>query len=406
MVALLAPVPAVATMVIASVHLAAGNTCATPQPEWVIVQALVLLLHMAFAAYACCSFARPYVGASPPPGLEVAAEQARRNRDETQADRMLYLVCYDPVTAVYILLGGVFGVVWLIMSPVWFGDPATVAGCSAELLTARQWGEGCGIAVLVLSLFCCCFVMLPATGTNFADFVCDLCLGQCIVCCCLAVGCRDVANRQSQRSRDRRIAFHEAITRPVDGQRRPQLQGPGEGAPTPTSGSGGRGGYPAGSASRSAYAGGAAAPKHADGSADGSADWREASDTAELPPHKRRPHHSAPTTFTGVDTTSASASAAPSAPRPSPAPSAPPPPPTPTGPGLPRRGGQRSDMPPHKRAPARAGATAPAEPAAPATSAAADPADPDAGRPATRVGQAFGALVGGVVGFMAPKKPR
>ncbi|KAA0160773.1 hypothetical protein FNF31_04156 [Cafeteria roenbergensis] len=142
--ALLAPVPAVATMVIASMDLAAGSPCAAPQAEWVVVQAVVLLLHMAYAVYACCSFARPYVGAPPPPGLEVASEQARRNRDESQADRMRYLVCYDPVTAVYILLGGLFGAVWLILSPVWFGDAASLAGCPAETLSARQWAEGRG----------------------------------------------------------------------------------------------------------------------------------------------------------------------------------------------------------------------------------------------------------------------
>lgn len=387
LVALLAPVPGVAALAIASVDLAAGNTCTAPQPEWVIVQAVVLLLHMAYAVYACCMFARPYIGSSPPPGLEVAAEQARRNRNDTQADRMLYLVCYDPVTAVYILVGGVFGVAWLVTSLVWFGDPASVAGCSAELLTARQWGEGCGLAVLLASLFCCCCYMLPATGSDYESCLYDACCGPIVICCCLSMGCTQAADRMQQNSRNRQAVFRESVTRPVDGPRRAGVQGAG-------------GGRPAGAASRSAYADGRPAPKHG-GAADGSAD-RPATDVAELPPHKRRPHHSAPTTFTGVD----SSMAGPGAQAAAPAPSAPPPPPTPSGPGLPRRGPQRSDVPPHKRGPAavsRAGATAPAEPEA-ASSASAEASPAATG--GTLVGQAFGALVGGVAGWMAPKKPR
>ena len=404
--ALLAPVPAVATMVIASMDLAAGSPCAAPQAEWVVVQAVVLLLHMAYAVYACCSFARPYVGAPPPPGLEVASEQARRNRDESQADRMRYLVCYDPVTAVYILLGGLFGAVWLILSPVWFGDAASLAGCPAETLSARQWAEGCGVAVLVAALLCCCCFMVPAAGVDWGDVLCDACCVPCIACCCRAVGCTPIASSLEQSSRENGRTFHDAVLRSADEPQRRRAHAAGAG------------GTPAGAASRAAYASGAPAPKRP-GPGDEAPGGRAAGDVAELPPHRRRPHHSAPTTFTGIDTTSPPAPAAPVARSSQPAgqPVAPAAPRTPSGPGLPRRGGQGSDVPPHKRAPAaatKAGATAPAEPpeaeaepgAGAGAGAAAGPADAEAGGAATRVGHALGALVGGVVGFMAPKKPR
>jgi hypothetical protein len=190
---LIAPVPAIAGIVLGAMSLAGSEDCGPPIAAWLIVQSVVMLLHLSFGCYLCRVFSRPYDG---PVSEDAAASGYGTDQTNDFGSRVLFTICEDGVTATYLCVGGVFGFVWLVFGGVWGGDAGV---CSPETVTAMNWLVVVGYLAIFggSTVFCC------SIGCRVADTLAEVLLADCCPCLapffCLCFGPHVVANAEQRR---------------------------------------------------------------------------------------------------------------------------------------------------------------------------------------------------------------
>jgi len=301
---LAAAAPGVAGLAIGSLAIAGNAACGNPLPVWALVQGIVMMVHLAYATYLCRVFSRPYTGGG---GGDAEGSAVYSGDPDTDVrSRARFVVCEDIVTAIYIILGCVFGLSWLIVGAVW-GNAFVPPSCPSDLVTVIGWLTVCGWVMLGGgAAICCCTLIVPAEGCNDR---------QGAMCCVFAVSC---------------VRFFCCCDAP------PGHPDSAQGAPQHRS--------------RGATAAGSGTPVRSRGPMPERHDDAPAALPAPaLPPHKRHPHRLTPADFgsSGHGAAAGTAVAPPAAHH------------APVGPGMPRRAG--TALPPHRRAAAAEDEAAPGD---------------------------------------------
>ena len=146
-----------------------GAGCGPDLRTWLLVQAALCLINIVMGFYVCCRFSRPYDLDDP--------------KDRDIVARTEHMLCYDPVMALYLLVG-LFFLVWLCLGASWFN--ATSAACAGgTTLRLAEVALACGWLFLIVGGF----VFFVAVSNKMfdegkCDNVCCGCCKACWQCCC------------------------------------------------------------------------------------------------------------------------------------------------------------------------------------------------------------------------------